>query len=186
VASRSDDTLNSPLKSQPPETAVNTDTAAVEDAIAYAVAPTNPRVTVTAGRLHRGTTKSGGYDLFTTAAVTLLPGQRALVPTGVYTRMEDGVVALLRDRSGVVALGVYLEPAVLAGLIDGDYEGEWKVVLLNTGGEIVALAKGDRVCQVLFLNTVHDVSVEGTAEVTSGGVRGTGGFGSTGGGGNSG
>lgn len=148
-------------------------TAAVETALTG-----EPAVTVTAGRLHRGSLGAAGYDLFATEPVTLLPGQRRTVPTGVRLRLSESIVGLVRDRSGLAArFGV----TVLAGVLDSDYRGEVGVVLLNTGPDAVAVPAGDRVAQLLFVPVSHDIAVEDSAVVTGGGVRGSGGFGSTGG-----
>lgn len=137
-------------------------------------------VTLFRGLLRRGSPRSAGYDLFAclppSETVTLWPGKRATVGVGVRARMADGVVGVVYDRSGLAAEnGV----TTLAGVIDGDYADEYRVVLLNTGDKPVTFANGDRVAQVVFLRTTHDIDIGDDAEIITGPTR-DGGFGSTG------
>jgi dUTP pyrophosphatase len=129
------------------------------------------------GRLHKGTPESAGFDLFATEPITLFSGQRQVVNTGVVTKLNPGIVGLIRDRSSLAAnYGI----TVLAGVIDADYDKEWKVVLLNTGQNTVAIPTGDRIAQVLFLNVFQDVKTTENSTVTYGADNRVGGFGSTG------
>jgi dUTP pyrophosphatase len=136
------------------------------------------RLQVKRGRLERATERSAGYDLFSTEAVLLRPGERARVETGVETRFDNGMVGLICDKSGLAAkFGL----TVLAGVIDGDYDKTWGVVLLNTGIGTVAISPGHKVAQVLFLSLAPlTVEVAPGAEFVERDAIREGGFGSTG------
>ncbi|GAB2878315.1 dUTP diphosphatase [Nocardioides pacificus] len=120
-----------------------------------------------------------GADLMTTVDVTLAPGERALVPTGVAIALPLGFVALVHPRSGLAArhgLSVVNSP----GTVDAGYRGEIKVMLINHDPATpVELRRGDRVAQLVIqrVERAHFVEVDLLPES----VRGTGGYGSTGG-----
>src|SRR5690242_3532366 len=120
-----------------------------------------------------------GADLTTAEDVALGPGERALVRTGIAIALPDGYAAFVHPRSGLAAKhGVTLVNA--PGTVDAGYRGEIRVTLLNTDPrEPVALRRGDRIAQ-LVVQRVGDVRFV-TAAQLPGSVRGTGGFGSTGG-----
>jgi dUTP pyrophosphatase len=119
-----------------------------------------------------------GYDLHALAGLTLGPGERALVPTGVAVEIPPGHAGLVLPRSGnAVRHGIALVNA--PGLIDAGYRGELKVLLLNTDRtEAFAVAAGDRIAQ-LVLVAVQTPPVEEVAELSET-TRGAGGFGSSG------
>lgn len=129
------------------------------------------------GKLYKGTPESVGFDLFASEPVTLHPGQREAVPTGVITRLKPGLVGLIQDRSSIA---FHHGVTVLAGVIDPDYDKEWKVVLLNTGNKTIAIPTGDRIAQVLFVETVQEIETTSESSILSGADSRTGGFGSTG------
>jgi dUTP pyrophosphatase len=120
-----------------------------------------------------------GADLMTTVDVTLAPGERALVPTGVALALPEGYVALVHPRSGLAARhGVSLVNT--PGTIDAGYRGEVKVLLINHDlHEPVELRRGDRVAQLVVQRFEHAsfVVVDELPESR----RGAGGYGSTGG-----
>lgn len=120
-----------------------------------------------------------GADLCTVVDVTLAPGERALVPTGVGIALPQGYVALVHPRSGLAArhgLSIVNTP----GTIDAGYRGEIKVLLVNTDRqEAVTLRRGDRIAQLVIQRVEQAVFVEVDALPDS--VRGSGGYGSTGG-----
>ena len=120
-----------------------------------------------------------GADLVTTVDVTLAPGERALVPTGIAIALPEGYVALVHPRSGLAArhgLSIVNTP----GTIDAGYRGEIKVLLVNHDlTETVELRRGDRVAQLVFQRVEQAVLTEVDALPES--VRGIGGYGSTGG-----
>jgi len=120
-----------------------------------------------------------GADLVTAVDVTLAPGERAMVPTGVALALPDGYVALVHPRSGLAArhgLSIVNTP----GTIDAGYRGEIKVLLVNHDPvEPVELRRGDRVAQLVVQRFERARFVE--VDVLPSSARGQGGYGSTGG-----
>jgi dUTP pyrophosphatase len=120
-----------------------------------------------------------GADLVTAVDVTLAPGERALVPTGIALALPDGYVALVHPRSGLAArhgLSIVNSP----GTIDAGYRGEVKVLLINLDPQDqIQLRRGDRVAQLVIQRFEHAGFMEVDALPES--VRGAGGYGSTGG-----
>jgi dUTP pyrophosphatase len=109
--------------------------------------------------------------------VELMPGSRALVPTGFALELPSGFEAQLRPRSGLALKhGVTLLNS--PGTIDADYRGEVMVLLANLGAEAFTVRRGDRIAQLVVAPVAHVevVSVEALGETD----RGQGGFGSTG------
>src|SRR5512138_861006 len=120
---------------------------------------------------------AAGMDLRADEAVTLAPGERRLVPTGLAVEIPPGHEGQVRPRSGLAARhGVAIVNA--PGTIDSDYRGEVKVILVNLGQDPVSFARGDRIAQ-LVVAPVARMDVE-LVEALSGTGRGEGGFGSTG------
>jgi dUTP pyrophosphatase len=120
-----------------------------------------------------------GADLRTTVDVSLAPGERALVPTGIGIALPDGYVALVHPRSGLAARhGVSIVNA--PGTIDAGYRGEVKVLLVNLDPRVpVELRRGDRIAQLVVQRFERARFVE--VEQLPASVRGEGGYGSTGG-----
>ncbi|WP_307820550.1 dUTP diphosphatase [Nocardioides faecalis] len=120
-----------------------------------------------------------GADLLTTVDVTLAPGERALVPTGVAIALPLGYVGLVHPRSGLAArhgLSIVNTP----GTVDAGYRGEIKVLLINLDpAEPIVLKRGDRVAQ-LVVQRVERARFE-PVDALPESVRGSGGYGSTGG-----
>lgn len=112
--------------------------------------------------------------------VTLLPGQSALIPTGIAIAPETGdtpAAALLYARSGLaVKHGIALVNGV--GVIDSDYRGEIKVGLINLSGEPYTITHGERIAQMIFTPVLRGVFTQ--VSVLDETDRGSGGFGSTG------
>jgi len=120
-----------------------------------------------------------GADLMATSDVTLKPGERALVGTGIAVALQDGYAAFVHPRSGLAARhGVTLVNA--PGTVDAGYRGEIKVCLVNldTAAE-VTLHRGDRIAQLVIQRVEKARFVE--VETLPGSARGDGGHGSTGG-----
>ena len=125
----------------------------------------------------RGREGDAGYDLRCVERFALAPGERATVPTGVAIALPDGVAGLVVPRSGLASrhgLSVVNGP----GLIDPNYRGEIRVVLVNLGDERFTGEPGDRIAQLLLvpfwapeLRAVDDLPATG---------RGADGFGSSG------
>jgi len=90
------------------------------------------------------------YDLHAVEPFSLVPGERAVVPTGVAVAVPEGAAGLVVPRSGLAAkhgISVVNGP----GLIDPSYRGEVKVVLVNLGQEPYEGAPGDRIAQLLLV-----------------------------------
>lgn len=128
------------------------------------------------GYAHPG---DAGADLVTTVDVTLAPGERAKVPTGVSIALPDGYVALIHPRSGLAAAsGVSIVNA--PGTVDAGYRGEIQVLLVNLDPDrIVELHRGDRIAQVVFQQVERARFIE--VDRLPGSERRDGGYGSTGG-----
>lgn len=120
-----------------------------------------------------------GADLRSTINLFLAPGERRLVPTGVAVALPFGTAGLIHPRSGLAAnYGITVVNA--PGTIDAGYRGEILVCLLNTDRDHgVAITRGDRIAQ-LVIQRVEIASFTRVDELSKS-VRGTGGFGSTGG-----
>jgi dUTP pyrophosphatase len=107
----------------------------------------------------------------------ILPGRRALVPTGLIMEIPAGFEGQVRPRSGL-ALKHGITCLNTPGTIDSDYRGEVKVLLVNLGEEDFSVTRGMRVAQIVFAPVSQLKVVEQSlAEATT---RGSGGFGSTG------
>jgi dUTP pyrophosphatase len=120
-----------------------------------------------------------GADLLTTVDVTLAPGERAMVPTGVAIALPEGYAAFVHPRSGLAArhgLSIVNTP----GTVDAGYRGEIKVMLVNHDPrDSVELRRGDRIAQLVIQRVERARFVEVDSLPDS--VRGAGGYGSTGG-----
>ncbi|HUD50184.1 dUTP diphosphatase [Parvibaculum sp.] len=109
--------------------------------------------------------------------LTLAPGARALVPTGLAIALPQGFEAQVRPRSGLAAkngVTVLNSP----GTIDCDYRGEVKVILINLGAEPFVVTRGTRIAQMVIAPVTQGLLAE--VETLDETVRGAGGFGSTG------
>lgn len=125
------------------------------------------------------TALSAGVDLLAAvdAPVTLAPGERTVIPTGLTIALPAGYEAQVRPRSGLAVkngLSVLNSP----GTIDADYRGEVGVILINLGREPFAVERGMRIAQMVVA-PVTQIAWESTGELP-GTARGAGGFGSTG------
>jgi dUTP pyrophosphatase len=122
----------------------------------------------------RGHAGDAGWDLYCAGdGVEIRSGATALVPTGIALEIPAGWYGQIKSRSSLGARGV----VVTAGVIDSGYRGEVKVALINTG-EALALKRGDKIAQIVFL-PVPDVTIE-VADSLGPSSRGDKGFGSTG------
>ena len=122
---------------------------------------------------------SSGMDLFAflKKEVTLQPGERGLIPTGISVAIPEGFEGQVRPRSGLAirsGIGIINAP----GTIDADYRGEIGVLLMNFGTEPVTLCHGDRIAQ-LVISRVFRAIWEETDELPPT-LRQGGGFGHTG------
>ena len=125
------------------------------------------------------TSGSAGMDIKAGNAekIVLLPGQRYLVPTGLFISLPIGVEAQIRPRSGLaIKHGIGMVNGV--GTIDSDYRGEIKIPLINWGQEPFEISPGDRIAQMVisrYEKVIWEISEE--LDDTD---RGQGGFGHTG------
>ena len=128
---------------------------------------------------HYATEHSAGMDLRANldAPVVLAPGQRSLVPTGLFLELPEGTEAQVRPRSGLAFKhGVTVLNA--PGTIDADYRGEVGVLLVNLGQEPFTVNDGERIAQLVVARYVR-VSFAESADLRAS-ERGAGGFGHTG------
>ena len=121
---------------------------------------------------------AAGMDLLAAREMVIRPGGRALVPTGLAVAIPEGFEMQVRPRSGL-ALKHGVTVLNAPGTVDSDYRGEVGVILLNTGTEPFAIARGERIAQ-LVLAPVAQAAWSEVAELEAT-ERGQGGFGSTGG-----
>lgn len=123
---------------------------------------------------------SAGADLrayLPEGSVTLKPGERRLIPTGLFVELPFGIEAQVRARSGLaIKHGIGLVNGV--GTVDSDYRGEWNVPLINWGDEPYTIHNGDRIAQVVFSLYIQ-AEFEAAEEIDET-ERGSGGFGHTG------
>ena len=125
------------------------------------------------------TAHSAGMDLRAaiTEAITLTPGERRLIPTGIAIALPPGYEAQVRPRSGLAlkhGIGMVNAP----GTIDADYRGEVGIILVNLSADTVTLTDGERIAQMVFC-PVQKIILTEVTELTDS-ERGAGGFGSTG------
>ncbi|WP_430258107.1 dUTP diphosphatase [Neorhizobium sp. IRS_2294] len=109
--------------------------------------------------------------------LTIAPGKRALVPTGLVFEIPAGFEVQIRPRSGL-AFKNGITCLNTPGTIDSDYRGEVKVLLINLGDEDFVITRGMRIAQMVFAPVVQPQVVE--VSEASATARGAGGFGSTG------
>jgi dUTP pyrophosphatase len=118
-----------------------------------------------------------GYDLRCVEAFALEPGERRLVPTGVAIALPAGIAGLVVPRSGLAVkhgISVVNGP----GLVDPNYRGELRVILVNLGSERFEAQAGDRIAQLLLVPFVTpDLQLVDELPASE---RGTNGFGSSG------
>ena len=118
---------------------------------------------------------AAGADLYANEALTIGPGERAAVATGLRIEIPLGHAGLVWPRSG---LAVRHGIDTLAGVIDSDYRGELRVVLVNHGQQPFRIEPGDRIAQLVLQKVERAVFT--SASELAGSLRGEGGFGSTG------
>jgi dUTP pyrophosphatase len=125
------------------------------------------------------TEHAAGMDLraAVTKPITIAPGKRALVPTGLRIALPEGYEAQVRPRSGLaIRHGITLPNA--PGTIDADYRGEIQVILANLGEEPFTIHRGDRIAQMIIAPVTRvEWNLVNTLNETR---RGEGGFGHTG------
>ena len=101
----------------------------------------------------RQTTGAAGYDLQSDKDFVISPMQRVLVPTGYAWEIPMGKVGIIKDRSSMAyKYGI----STLAGVIDSDYRGEVKILLINLGSLAYKVSKGDRIAQMVIVDHYSD------------------------------
>jgi dUTP pyrophosphatase len=125
--------------------------------------------------------RAAGFDLVAAlpanAPVTIAPGERAMIPTGVAVALPPGHEGQIRPRSGI-ALRHGVTVLNSPGTIDADYRGEIQVILANLGTEKFEITRGTRIAQMIIAPIIQVKIVESGALDSTG--REAGGFGSTG------
>jgi len=123
------------------------------------------------------TAGSAGADVRSARDITIAPGEREAIDTGLVFEIPDGYELQVRPRSGLARReGLTLINA--PGTIDSDYRGEVKILVVNLGRETVEISRGERIAQLVLAPVIKASFVE--TEQLSGSERGAGGFGSTG------
>jgi dUTP pyrophosphatase len=122
---------------------------------------------------------SAGMDLRASLdkPMTLDPGKRVLVPTGLFIELPPGYEAQIRPRSGL-ALKSGVSVLNTPGTIDADYRGEVGIILINLSDEPFQINDGERICQMVIAR--HEMAEWEPTESLNETVRGEGGFGHTG------
>lgn len=123
----------------------------------------------------RGSSEAAGYDIYSIDSVNIPPFGRKLISTGIAMTVPEGTYGQLAPRSGLaVKKGIH----VGAGIIDRDYTGEVKVLLMNLSSDPVDIELNERIAQLILkkIETPEIVEVEELNDT----LRGSGGFGSTG------
>ena len=120
---------------------------------------------------------AAGMDIVSAETLSLAPGDRAAVPTGLSIAIPAGYEVQVRPRSGL-ALKQGLTVANAPGTIDSDYRGEVKVILINLGSKPAHIERGMRIAQLVVAPVTRGAFVE--VDRLDDTARGAGGFGSTG------
>ena len=122
---------------------------------------------------------SAGMDVraFLSSPVTLLPGERALIPTGLYIALPQGYECQIRPRSGLaIKHGISLVNS--PGTVDADFRGEIGVIVINHSGEPFTINDGERICQMVI--AAYSRVAWNRVESLDDTERGAGGFGHSG------
>lgn len=128
---------------------------------------------------HYATPLSAGIDIcaYLPDPIRLAPGERCLIPTGLFLELPEGYEAQIRPRSGwALKSGITILNS--PGTIDADYRGEVGIILINMGQEAVTIASGDRIAQMVIAR--YESITWREASSLSDTKRGAGGFGHTG------
>ena len=104
-----------------------------------------------------GTFEAAGMDVrayLPEGSIVLKPGQRALIPTGLYMQLPSGYECQIRPRSGL-ALNYGISIVNSPGTVDADYRGEIGIILINLGQEDFTVNDGERICQMVITKYSH-------------------------------
>lgn len=123
-----------------------------------------------------GTDQAAGMDLYSNENVEIAPNQRKMIDTGVSCAIPQDHFGYILGRSGLASKqGI----AILGGCIDSDYRGTIRCILLNTSSNVVNISHGDKIAQMVILETKQQTMEEFTGEWAET-TRNDAGFGSTG------
>ncbi|MDA9603620.1 dUTP diphosphatase [bacterium] len=125
----------------------------------------------------RATEGAAGVDLAAAVDFVVEPGRRLLVDTGLKLVIPRGAYGQIQGRSGLATKSIDAHP----GVIDSDYRGPVKVLLMNRSNDVFIGSKGDRIAQLLILPVITPTFqlAQGSVEAVAPTERGSGGFGST-------
>jgi len=132
------------------------------------------RITDTAIPPSRGSEFSAGLDLYADEEVLIYPGHWRLVGTGIKVAIPSHLGGLIWPRSGMATRGITVD----AGVIDADYRGEVKVLLVNHSRDSFLVTRGMRIAQLVIQPVFPDIREVDVLPIDT--ERGEGGFGSTG------
>lgn len=138
----------------------------------FAVQKIDSRATVP----KKATSNSAGFDLYSIENLTLKSGERRVINLGLRMGIPEGYYGRIAPRSGL-ALNYGID--VMGGVIDNDYRGEVKVILINHGSEDFEICAKDRIAQLIIEKYYTETFVGVTKSLVKT-ARGDGGFGSTG------
>jgi dUTP pyrophosphatase len=124
----------------------------------------------------RKSTSAAGLDLYSCETATIPPRSRKLVSTGIKVQIPNDCYARVAPRSGLSVIGI----DVGAGVVDADYKGIIKVLMINNKDESYNVDTGDRIAQLVFERIYNDTFVVVEESELDSSERGEGGFGSTG------
>jgi len=124
----------------------------------------------------RKSTSAAGLDLYSCETATIPPRSRKLVSTGIKVQIPNDCYARVAPRSGLSVIGI----DVGAGVVDADYKGIVKVLMINNKDESYNVDTGDRIAQLVFERIYNDTFVVVEESELDSSERGEGGFGSTG------
>jgi len=126
------------------------------------------------------TRHAAGMDIYAApeSTITIAPGARVLVPTGLFVEIPEGYEAQIRPRSGL-ALKKGITLVNTPGTIDADYRGEVGIIMINHGDEPFLVNRGDRIAQMIIAPVTRIEWQEVVSELSPT-DRGSGGFGHTG------
>jgi len=117
---------------------------------------------------------AAGYDIYSDQKLLLFPSERKLVSTGISLNIPNSYYGRIAPRSSLAVKGI----DVGAGVVDSDYRGEVKVLLINNSKDMFEIKHGDRIAQLILEKIAHcEIQVVDNLDETE---RGEGGFGSTG------
>lgn len=123
----------------------------------------------------QGTKDSIGWDLYAPTPMRIYSGEIGVLPLGIMTEIPFRFACIIKEKSGLALKGL----GILGGVIDSDYRGEWKVILINHGKDSIDFAAGQKVAQFIIVPVASLIGVR-ESDILSTTERGEGGFGSTG------